>query len=706
VKKLMFVAVLVLAAMGALSLAGAGTAAKPASASSTPRAVGHPAARGLVRQVGFRNYAGPNCPGKGWNCTTATRVVQIATAGGTNAFVCSRSNVSVPAPTPTTCVIKQVGGATNTARCTQQSGAVDLTLSCDIEQSGEANFAYVNQNVNQSLGSSQKSKEIAIVTQGPASVSNFLQLSQAANQSSKTGSSQNQNADQSATVEQTATGTGTNTSTLNQTQLQKEYARSTTQSQNTTSYLDDCNPNTVLTPGPLHPNVCAVVLQHSDAGANANQLRQNVNEDQNSTGPATQTQGSPDGGLDSRIHQDTVGGSSSNDAALSKNQHQTAAASTLTHQVQNDPISCCGFASQDGGTNNTENIDLSSSESASGDSSPQQTSHLIGTSHTPDGTCTVTVKSSINQDSANNSDTESPCPFLTLTAACSSGSEGDCSAPPPDLSNPAPPASALSKQVAGGDSGLDNEITLVGGGPVVYQIVYGNNGTGDAHNVVVTDTLPTDATYVPDSCIPAPLCSYDSDTNTITWRLGTVGPTIEIGRVMGFAATVPNETADIVNTATVDTAEESPIQSNDATVHDVLAAPISSLSKLVRVVNLANPNPFTSDASFAGGGTAEFQLLYSNGGNGDAHNVVVRDVVPSGLTFVDCTDSCTYDGQTNTITWNLGDVSPTGEFPMELRFTATVPNTTANFVNTASVDTDEENPVSSSSATVHAFFLG
>ena len=69
-KKLMFLAVLAYAAMGALSLAGAGAAAKPASASSTPRAVGHPGANGLVRQVGLRNYAGPNCPGKGWNCTT------------------------------------------------------------------------------------------------------------------------------------------------------------------------------------------------------------------------------------------------------------------------------------------------------------------------------------------------------------------------------------------------------------------------------------------------------------------------------------------------------------------------------------------------------------------------------------------------------------------------------------------------------------
>ena len=32
----------------------------------------------IVIQRGARNYAGPRCPGKGWNCTTSKRVVQIS----------------------------------------------------------------------------------------------------------------------------------------------------------------------------------------------------------------------------------------------------------------------------------------------------------------------------------------------------------------------------------------------------------------------------------------------------------------------------------------------------------------------------------------------------------------------------------------------------------------------------------------------------
>ena len=34
----------------------------------------------IVIQRGARNYAGPHCPGRGWTCTTAKRVVQISYA--------------------------------------------------------------------------------------------------------------------------------------------------------------------------------------------------------------------------------------------------------------------------------------------------------------------------------------------------------------------------------------------------------------------------------------------------------------------------------------------------------------------------------------------------------------------------------------------------------------------------------------------------
>jgi uncharacterized repeat protein (TIGR01451 family) len=507
VRKATFAAVLATVAVGALALAGAGSAAHTNSGGlATLRAANANVGATVVRQVGLRNYAGPNCPGRGWNCTTSKNVRQIATAGGTNVGVCTGSSVSA-APNQN-CVIVQTG-ASNTARCTEQTSASDAVQkqSCDITQTGAANYAYINQNINQSTGFNQVGTQTAKVTQSGATVTNYLQLSQAANQSSKTGTSQNQNADQSATIEQTASGAGTNYSALNQTQVQKAYARDTDQTQDGTSNLDDCNPYTLENPqpGPDHPNACAVVLQHSAAGKNTNQLRQNISQDENSTVAAVQTQGSFDGGLDGRVHQDTVSGSSLNSVNQSKLQTQTAPKGLASTQEQNDPISCCGFASQVGGTGDKETINQSSALSASGDPFPSQFSSLIGTSHTPVGTCTISQKGSVNGASANNSDTLTPtCPFLTLETTCSSGNTdaavrggGSCTASAPDTTNPFPPLSSVVlgvRNVTNGETAFSSSTTGVFNDTLQYQVVYANSGTGAAHNVSFATPVPLGTT--------------------------------------------------------------------------------------------------------------------------------------------------------------------------------------------------------------------
>ena len=61
----------------------------------------------VVVQQGPLNYAGPSCPGDGWNCTAATRVVQISTAtSGANIFDCLPA-VDATFPALNECLIVQ-----------------------------------------------------------------------------------------------------------------------------------------------------------------------------------------------------------------------------------------------------------------------------------------------------------------------------------------------------------------------------------------------------------------------------------------------------------------------------------------------------------------------------------------------------------------------------------------------------------------------
>ena len=94
---------------------------------------------GFVVQRGTRNYAGPKCPGRGWTCTTSTRVLQISTAG-TNVGNCNGANLSGSGASYSCEIVQETGGS-NAATCaltTDDSGdgtpTGPITQNCTIKQ--------------------------------------------------------------------------------------------------------------------------------------------------------------------------------------------------------------------------------------------------------------------------------------------------------------------------------------------------------------------------------------------------------------------------------------------------------------------------------------------------------------------------------------------------------------------------------------------
>jgi uncharacterized repeat protein (TIGR01451 family) len=700
VRKAISLAVLGSIAMLAMALAGASSAARPhaglvgapTAASSKVRAIGP----GFVRQVGLRNYAGPNCPGSGWNCTSSTRVLQASNPGGQNVAECTDSVVTNP------CTILQ-NGASNTARCTQKSTTVSsVTQSCTITQTGATNIAFVTQTISQSDGSDQYGSQAAAVTQ-TGSALNQLQLIQDASQNIKTGSTQIQNMYQSAVVIQNASSAGNNVSSLYQSQLQKENAKSTAQSQNdgTGTGLGDCFGGT-----PTKPNACANVSQTSVNGTNDNHLKQFISEDQNSSGPATQIQGSSTGGLDGRIHQETTGsGHSNNDVNQNKALKQTVPKGPGSTQDQTDPVRCCGTFSQVGGTGNTETISQSSSLTAS-DPGADQSSTLIGESNSPTGSCSITQRGSVNNDSNTETNSFSPCPPVTIITSCESGTEGGCSS-----FERAPDSSlVLSVRNVTKEGSFGSTATAETGDTLEYQIVYDNTGNGAAHNVTLNVPIPAGTTYFSSFC--------PQNSSVITSFTCLLGPASSPGTVVpGESAifrtatmrVVVNATSgSITNTASVSTLEEGSTSSGSTSV-SVVNQSRSTLQKLVRPVCFEGPCPGYSNAiTVNNGGQVEYQIAYSNAGPGDAGSVTVTDVLDAHTidTNLTCSGgiSCSYDSQARTITWNLGTVPPTGANPVLLGFIANVGaqcgGTTGHAFNTASVTTTEQSGVQSGSTDV------
>jgi len=560
-----------LAALGALLTLASLTGAGAAVAGSSPSADRVLTAAPLLVQTGKRNYAGPRCPGKGWTCTTARRVLQ---SGDDNRFECGPQSSVVTGSSSggiQTCVVVQNNpGGRNRATCSESTHEATAVQVCTITQTGSSNSASVDQVVT-SHGNTVSTSQTATVTQNGATDANKLTLHQHVGQTPGGSSADGvqQDAWQRADVIQAASGGGTNSADIGQDARQHAVGGGI-QLQNTMpSPLGDCYAPTA----PTSPNICANVSQATNSGDNDADLSQGIIQKAQTNAAATQLQGSLNGGVDGRIHQETGPSGHNIDQAVQEKSQQVDGAAGST-QTQHDPMFCCGAGSQAGGTNNSETIDQESTQKAS-ERGATQTADLIGESLTPNGTCTVTQQATNNADTATNSDTLSPCPFLQLETSCTNGHDGDvifgsCTASDPVTTAPGP-ASQLTKSVRtipieGPPPAFTQNTTAASGETVQYQIVYANTGTGPAHDVVVTDTVPPEVEFVADTCTPAASCSNDG--SSLTWRLGDIPAggtsTMTFSAVYGPAASCDNA----VNSTNATDAEDESVNSNTSTVFD------------------------------------------------------------------------------------------------------------------------------------------
>jgi hypothetical protein len=414
----------------------------------------------VVKQVGLHNYAGPSCPGAGWNCTTSTRVVQLSHNDGghqdegENEFSCEPSSAQVfPTEDADTCFIMQ-SGRNNHARCKESDKTTPLSReTCNVTQSGRKNFVEIHQDITQSAGPVQTAQQIAKVTQNAIEM-NVSQIHQSITQKTWSTPSQRQDGFQTADVDQVASESQ-NYSHVHQAMDQSESGAATMQEQNTTPANAEFNCGGEK---PLNPNQCANITQDATPGGgiNASHIHQRIGERQTSTALTTpsQVEGRINGGQEGDVHQENPTGVGHNlnfpDQDLRQLQSSPGGAASQTQVT--DP-GCCGAGTQIGGAVTREFIRQATTQSAD-EPTASQFSSLFGQTHQfsgppePEFTATTTATStpsnscSIHQHGRNNVDgdtftasgnSQAECASLVLATECSTA-EG-CNSPPP----PPPP---------------------------------------------------------------------------------------------------------------------------------------------------------------------------------------------------------------------------------------------------------------------------
>jgi hypothetical protein len=445
VRKATFVAVLAMVAVGVM--AGAGSSAVSGAATinlsthagvvSYLRSLGIDP-RGVVVQRGAHNYVGPSCPGRGWTCTTAKRVLQIAASpGGSNTFVCT-GNTS----TPPDCVIDQFSttGA-NTATCQESSADPNASQSCQVRQENTsgANKLTITQAVNTQTGSSQSPAQYAGVIQSNDTGANTVTLGQGitalVNQVDGTGT-QSQDASQGVYISQSS-GAGANSTTVNQSQSLKAVAErkpSLTQNQNTD--------------GSVNTNIS--LSQSSGAGANkatVNQSNVYVGNVQQAATAFQQQGSSGSSGEAEFFNQSSGGGANSIGGQQSESQTQRADQIGSLTQLQYGPL----WADPDqsgGGAADKYNLGQGSTQNATNPTAQDDQEYAECNT---DGTCTANQSVTQNGTTSTNTCTGTSCDIgnsVTFngeeghsSSTCNSSEfEGSCT-PPIGEGTPEPPNS-------------------------------------------------------------------------------------------------------------------------------------------------------------------------------------------------------------------------------------------------------------------------
>ena len=227
----------------------------------------------------------------------------------------------------------------------------------------------------------------------------------------------------------------------------------------------------------------------------------------------------------------------------------------------------------------------------------------------------------------------------------------------------------LSKSAALASSPSVPVTSVPRGSTVRFTLTYSNNSAVNVTNVVITDVLPPNFTYV--SASPAPASAPVVGTNgTVTWNIGNVaanaGPfTVTVDAIATLAGSY-------TNTGTL-TSNEAPTVNASASLF--VSGPLLAITKTA------------SASAVSPTANVDYTITYTNIGDAAASITTVTDVVPTGHTLVagaPTSAGCTQAGTTITCTVNAS-LAPGASATRVLRISvgATAPDPS---VNTATVN--------------------
>ena len=246
--------------------------------------------------------------------------------------------------------------------------------------------------------------------------------------------------------------------------------------------------------------------------------------------------------------------------------------------------------------------------------------------------------------------------------------------------------------------------TVTAGTDITYTVAVTNSGISDASDVVVTDTLPPNTTFVSLAQTGAPFsCSTppSGGTGTISCTIASLVSGASTSFTFVFRV-APSATGSISNTANVSTSTVDTDGGNNSST--VISTVVVSADTAVTK---------SGPATVAAGTNATYTLTVTNNGPSDAANVTLSDAVPAGATFVSFaqnsgpafTCNALTPGGTGVVTCSLASF-PSGGSATFTFVVAVPPAATGSLTNTATVAATTSDPSSTNNEATSVATIG
>jgi uncharacterized repeat protein (TIGR01451 family) len=274
-----------------------------------------------------------------------------------------------------------------------------------------------------------------------------------------------------------------------------------------------------------------------------------------------------------------------------------------------------------------------------------------------------------------------------ITNQAEIASTGGSATPDPNPSNnkQAPTSTLVNTNANLSISKTDAPDPVTAGTNVTYTLSVANAGPSDAQNVVVTDTLPAQVSFLTaTSDDPGFVCNHSGNVVTCakaTLAAGASATITIVARVNPDAAA-----GSMTNNATISSTTSDPASGNNSTS---ASTTINTVADVEIVSKTDTPDPVSAGSDLL------YTITFRNNGPSDAAGVNITDAVPANTTFVSVTPpllwSCTAPatGGTGTVTCSppngILPVGASGQILMAVRVNATVSSTT--LTNTATIAT-------------------